>query len=80
MQAPGATSEGDVPFPLKNLRRETRQASEWTPAEPASPHSREGRGARIHVPRQRVELLEAPRALAFCLLTCFRRKCLLGET
>ena len=80
MMATGAASAGDVSFPLKNLRRDTRQASKWTPPEPASLHSREGRGTCIHLAQQRVESVVVPSALAFCLLTCFRRKCLLGET
>jgi hypothetical protein len=80
MPTAGAASKNDFSLPLKNLRRDTRQASKWTPPEPASRHPRERRGTCIHFPQQRVELVVAPSALAFCLLTCFRRKCLLGET
>lgn len=80
MQAPGAASAGDVSFPLKNLRRDTRQASKWTPLEPESPLSREGRDAGIHLLAPQVELVVVPLTLALRLPTCFRRKCLLGET
>jgi hypothetical protein len=80
MPAPGAASKIDFSLPLKNLRRDTRQASEWTPPEPANRHSREGRETCIHIPQLRVESVVVPSALAICLLTCFRRKCLLGET